>query len=151
MRLNLSALLCSIDLATKDLIEQSLLFLTGFFLGYLIRKLFTMRHFTAKQLHEHLAQPDTQPLLLDVREQWEFDYCSLKDSILIPMGQLPYELETLAAEIGLEREIIMICHHGIRSRQMGYYMEQAGFKNITNLDGGVEQWAEDVDKTMKRY
>lgn len=34
---------------------------------------------------------------------------------------------------------------------MGYYMEQAGFKHITNLGGGVEQWAEDIDKTMKRY
>lgn len=110
-----------------------------------------MRHFTPKQLQDYLAQSDTNPLLLDVREQWEFDYCSIKDSVLIPMGQLPSKLETLEAEIDHEREIIMICHHGIRSRQMGYYMEQAGFKSITNLDGGVEQWAEDVDKTMKRY
>lgn len=45
----------------------------------------------------------------------------------------------------------MICYHGIRSRQMGYYMEQAGFKSITNLDGGVERWAEDVETDMKRY
>lgn len=63
------------------------------------------------------------------------------------MGQLPDKLETLDSS----QEIIMICHHGIRSRQMGYYMEQAGFKRITNLDGGVEQWATDVGMTMKRY
>lgn len=106
-----------------------------------------MRHFTPKQLHEYLAQSDTKPLLLDVREQWEFDYCNIEGSVLIPMGQLPSKLE----ELDPLRETIMICHHGIRSRQMGYYMEQAGFKNITNLDGGVEQWAEDVDKIMKRY
>jgi rhodanese-related sulfurtransferase len=110
-----------------------------------------MRHFTPKQLQEYLAQADLQPLLLDVREPWEFEYCNIKNSILIPMGELPAQLDTLAAEIGHVREIIMICHHGIRSRQMGYYMEQAGFKNITNLDGGVEQWAEDIDITMKRY
>ncbi len=110
-----------------------------------------MRHFTPKQLQEYLALPDTDPLLLDVREQWEFEYCSIKDSILIPMRQLASKLETLEAEIHHEREIIMICHHGIRSRQMGYYMEQTGFKSITNLDGGVERWAEDVEKTMKRY
>ncbi len=110
-----------------------------------------MRHFTPGQLQNYLAQSDTNPLLLDVREQWEFDYCRIKDSVLVPMGQLPSKLEMLEAEIGYEREIIMICHHGIRSRQMGYYMKQAGFKNITNLDGGVEQWAEDVEKTMKRY
>ena len=106
-----------------------------------------MRHFTPKQLQEFLASTNEQPLLLDVRERWEFEYCSIEGSVLIPMGQLPDKLETLDPS----QEIIMICHHGIRSRQMGYYMEQAGFKRITNLDGGVEQWANDVDMTMKRY
>ncbi len=106
-----------------------------------------MRHFTAKQLHEYLAQAETAPLLLDVRELWEFEYCNIEGSVLIPMGELPAKIDTLDRQ----QDIIMICHHGIRSRQMGYYMEQAGFKHITNLEGGVEQWAEDVDATMKRY
>ena len=106
-----------------------------------------MRHFTPRQLQDYLAQSDTKPLLLDVREQWEFEYCSIKGSILIPMGELASKIDTLDPL----KETIMICHHGIRSRQMGYYMEQAGFKSITNLDGGVEQWAEDVETDMKRY
>jgi len=106
-----------------------------------------MRHFTPIQLKEFLASTNEQPLLLDVRERWEFEYCNIEGSVLIPIGQLPNKLETLDKS----QEIIMICHHGIRSRQMGYYMEQAGFEHITNLDGGVEQWANDVDKTMKRY
>ena len=106
-----------------------------------------MRHFTPTQLQQYLAQTETDPLLLDVRERWEFDYCHIEGSVLIPMGELPDKLDTLNPQ----QDIIMICHHGIRSRQMGYYMEQAGFKHITNLDGGVEQWAEDVDITMKRY
>jgi len=106
-----------------------------------------MRHFTAKQLHEYLTQTDSNPLLLDVRERWEFEYCHIEGSTLISMGELPSKMNTLDPQ----QDIIMICHHGIRSRQMGYYMEQAGFKHITNLDGGVEQWAEDVDTTMKRY
>ena len=121
-----------------------------------------MRHFNAKQLHDYLgslAVTDSAPLLLDVREQWEFDYCHIEGSVLIPMGELPAELDSfdtemdagIDADLDHEREIIMICHHGIRSRQMGYYMEQAGFSSITNLDGGVEQWAKDIDKTMKRY
>ena len=106
-----------------------------------------MRHFTPRQLQDYLAQSDTKPLLLDVREPWEFEYCSIKGSILIPMGELASKIDTLDPL----KETIMICHHGIRSRQMGYYMEQAGFKSITNLDGGVEQWAEDVETDMKRY
>jgi rhodanese-related sulfurtransferase len=113
-----------------------------------------MRHFSPLQLKEYLSSlsnNDDQPLLLDVREQWEFDYCNIEGSVLIPMGELAAELDSFTDEYDYDREIIMICHHGIRSRQMGYYMEQTGYKNIINLDGGVEQWAEDVDKTMKRY
>lgn len=110
-------------------------------------KIFFMRHFNAKELHGYLALADTSPVLLDVREVWEFEYCKIEGSILIPMGKLPAKLGSLDPL----SDIIMICHHGIRSRQMGYYMEQQGFKNITNLDGGVEQWAEDVDTKMKRY
>ena len=110
-----------------------------------------MRHFNPTQLKAYLNEADTAPLLLDVREPWEFEYCNIEGSILIPMGKLASRLDTLKAEIGHERDIIMICHHGIRSRQMGYYMEQAGFTSITNLDGGVEQWATDVEPTMKRY
>ena len=106
-----------------------------------------MKHISPIQLHEYLSDCETPPLLLDVREPWEFEYCHIKGSILIPMGKLANKLD----ELDQERETIMICHHGIRSRQMGYYMEQAGFKNIVNLNGGVEQWAEDVETSMKRY
>lgn len=118
-----------------------------------------MRHFSPTQLHEYLSQlseKDTAPLLLDVREPWEYEYCNIEGSMLIPMRELATELDGLHDELmdelgSYDREIIMICHHGIRSRQMGYYMEQAGFKSITNLDGGVEQWAQDVEQTMKHY
>ena len=113
-----------------------------------------MRHFTPQQLQDFInesAKNDMPPLLLDVREPWEFEYCHIEGSVLIPMGELASELETLQDEVDHDREIIMICHHGIRSRQMGYYMEQAGYKNITNLDGGVEAWAENVEPSMKRY
>ena len=106
-----------------------------------------MRNFSPKQLQEHLAQTEAQPLLLDVREPWEFEYCNIEGSVLIPMGELPSEIDKLDPL----KETILICHHGIRSRQMGYYMEQVGFKDVVNLEGGVERWADDVDKTMKRY
>jgi len=106
-----------------------------------------MRNFSPKQLQEHLSQSDPQPLLLDVREPWEFEYCNIEGSILIPMEELAAEIDHLDPL----KETILICHHGIRSRQMGYYMEQVGFKDIVNLEGGVERWADDVDQTMKRY
>jgi len=106
-----------------------------------------MQHYSARQLHDYLSQSGSDPLLLDVREPWEFEYCHINGSILIPMGKLPDKMN----ELDPQRETVVICHHGIRSRHMGYYMEQAGFKNIVNLDGGVERWADEVEPTMKRY
>lgn len=106
-----------------------------------------MRHFTAGQLHNYLKESETTPLLLDVREEWEYEYCHIAGSILIPMGQVPAHLE----ELDKKQEIVVICHHGIRSRHIGIYLEHAGFDNVINLEGGVEQWATDVEPTMQRY
>ena len=86
-------------------------------------------------------------MLLDVREPWEYQYCHIPQSKLIPMGQIMDEIETLQPE----QETILICHHGIRSRQVAYYLEQQGFTQVINLEGGVERWAQQVDTTMKRY
>lgn len=111
-----------------------------------------MRELSAQQLQTHLAacrsETDREPpLLLDVRQPWEFDICRIENSVLIPMAQIPAKMHDL--ETG--REIVVICHHGIRSRSVGRYLEQAGFSNIINLSGGVEQWAQTVDKQMPTY
>ncbi|MGD9390963.1 MAG: rhodanese-like domain-containing protein [Thioalkalispiraceae bacterium] len=106
-----------------------------------------MRHFTPRELHNHLGNGDNDPLLLDVREPWEFDYCRIEGSALIPMGQIEQHVE----ELDKDRETVVICHHGIRSRQVCYYLEYMGFTNVVNLEGGVERWADDVDPQMKRY
>ncbi|MEJ2052296.1 MAG: rhodanese-like domain-containing protein [Calditrichaceae bacterium] len=106
-----------------------------------------MRRFSALELHQYLSSGDNEALLLDVREQWEFDYCQIDGSILIPMGQIEYHVD----DLDRDRDTVVICHHGIRSRQIGYYLEHIGFSNVINLEGGVEAWANDVDPQMKRY
>ena len=106
-----------------------------------------MREFDAQQLELYLTACDVRPFLLDVRQPWEYDICHIAGSQLIPMGQIPAELE----ELDKNRETVVICHHGIRSRQMGYYLEQAGFDNIINLKGGLDAWAKVIDKTMATY
>ncbi len=106
-----------------------------------------MRRFSARDLKHYLGRCHKPPLLLDVREPWEYDKCHLDDSVLIPMRQIPDALDDLAQE----KEIVVICHHGIRSRQVAYYLEQNGIENVINLEGGVEAWARDVDQTMQRY
>ena len=106
-----------------------------------------MRRFSVTELKAYLDQCGEPPLLLDVREPWEYEKCQLSGSILIPMQQIPTMLDNLQQE----KETVVICHHGIRSRQVAYYLEQHGFDNVINLEGGVEAWARDVDPTMERY
>jgi len=106
-----------------------------------------MREFSAQELKAHLESCDEQPLLLDVRQPWEFDVCKIENSVLLPMSQITAEYNTL----DFDRETVVICHHGIRSRRVGRYLEEAGFSNIINLSGGVAQWAKTVDDQMPTY
>jgi len=106
-----------------------------------------MRELSAQQLHAYLTAAAEQPLLLDVREPWEFDKASIEGSTLVPMRSVPDRLQ----ELDPERETVVICHHGIRSRMVGHFLESQGFSNIINLSGGVASWARDVDQQMPTY
>ncbi len=106
-----------------------------------------MREMSAQQIHEHINSSAITPFLLDVREGWEYDICHIEGSTLIPMNTIPNQLDKLNPE----QETIVICHHGIRSRMVGRYLEQAKFRSITNLSGGVAAWAQTVDQTMPTY
>lgn len=106
-----------------------------------------MLELNAQQLKAHLEKSEHQPLLLDVRQPWEFDVCKLSNSVLVPMSTIPSEVESL----NINRETVVICHHGIRSRSVGRFLEQAGFSNVINLSGGMAQWAKTVDSKMATY
>ncbi len=110
-----------------------------------------MRHFTAAKLQAYLQTVSEKkppaPLLLDVREPWEYEHCHLEHSKLVPMRQIPDH----AVQLDPTQETVIICHHGIRSRQVAQYLESLGFTNLINLTGGVEAWAIDIDPSMKRY
>lgn len=106
-----------------------------------------MRQMTAMELRERLEEGGELPLLLDVREPWEFDICRIEGSQLLPMGRIVSSLDRLDPE----RETVVICHHGIRSQQVAYFLERNGFSRIINLQGGVDAWARDVDPEMRAY
>ncbi|GAB3379796.1 MULTISPECIES: rhodanese-like domain-containing protein [Massilia] len=107
-----------------------------------------MQHVTAPELAARLADPaQEQPLLLDVRENWEFETCHIAGSTQIPMHLIPLR----AGELPDEREIVCICHHGARSMQVASFLERNGFENVTNLTGGIHAWAVQVDPSMPKY
>lgn len=87
------------------------------------------------------------PVLVDVREPWEFAHCRIEDSISIPLGQLPARL----AELPRNRDLVLVCHHGSRSQHAAMLLAQRGFASVHNLRGGVEAWALEVDPAMQRY
>jgi rhodanese-related sulfurtransferase len=87
------------------------------------------------------------PVLLDVREPWEFQTCSIPGSIHIPMGEVPAR----AQELDPAAETVVICHHGGRSMQVALFLEKNGFGSTHNLTGGVDSWARTVDPSMPVY
>jgi rhodanese-related sulfurtransferase len=107
-----------------------------------------MQHITAPELAARLAQDDApKPLLLDVRENWEFATCQIPGSVQIPMALVPIRI----SELDDDREIVCICHHGARSMQVAAFLERNGFTDVTNLTGGIHAWAVQVDGAMPTY
>ena len=107
-----------------------------------------MQHITAPELAARLASEGADaPMLLDVRENWEFATCQIPGSVQIPMALVPIRI----SELDDDREIVCICHHGARSMQVAAFLERNGFTDVTNLTGGIHAWAVQVDGAMPTY
>jgi rhodanese-related sulfurtransferase len=107
-----------------------------------------MKNLSPAELHAWLRDSDRdKPLLLDVREPWEFQTCRIADSLLVPMRSLPARLP----ELDPGTPTVVICHHGARSMQVAYFLAHQGFSEVYNLAGGVSAWARSVDPAMPVY
>lgn len=106
-----------------------------------------MQQMTVRELKTRLDQTGAKPVILDVREDWETKLCALPGSTLIPMGQI----SARSAELDPESEIVVICHHGIRSLHVAKFLADQGFKRLYNLQGGVDAWAREIEPTMHKY
>lgn len=106
-----------------------------------------MQQISARQLADWMTGEARKPFLLDVREPWEYELCHLADSLPMPMNTVPTRL----GELDAEADIVVICHHGMRSMQVAMFLEQNGFGSIYNLAGGINAWAHEVDTSMNKY
>jgi rhodanese-related sulfurtransferase len=88
-----------------------------------------------------------QPLLLDVREPWEWERARIEGATHIPMREVPARL----GELDNAREVVAICHHGGRSQQVAMFLEKNGFARIHNLQGGLDAWSRSVDPAVPVY
>ena len=107
-----------------------------------------MKNISAPELARWLADESrSRPLLLDVREPWEFQRCSIAGSQLVPMREIAARKD----ELDSGAEVVVICHHGSRSMHVGLFLEKNGFEKVHNLAGGVDSWAKTVDPSMPVY
>ncbi len=107
-----------------------------------------MKNLSATELATWLADPARpRPLLLDVREPWEFQTCRIADSRHVPMQEIPARL----GEVDPQAEVVVICHHGGRSLQVAQFLARQGYGRVHNLAGGVDAWARSVDPAMPVY
>jgi len=107
-----------------------------------------MRQLHPAELKSWLDDPQRpRPVLLDVREPWEFERCHIAGATLLPMSRI----QSTFGQLDPGQEVVVICHHGVRSFHVARFLEHNGFENVINLAGGVDAWAKAVDHQMPTY
>lgn len=87
--------------------------------------------------------------LIDVRQPWENQLASLSGSMLIPLNELPERSKEIGAD--LDANLVVYCHHGIRSQSAAAFLERLGFENVQSLMGGIDAWSCEIDPAVPRY
>ena len=101
---------------------------------------------TVQELRQLLAQ-STPPLLLDVRESDEWQFCRIEGARHLPMSQIQQRV----GELESMQETVVVCHHGVRSLMVAEFLNGKGFARVASLTGGIEAWSALIDPSVPRY
>ena len=105
---------------------------------------------SVSETRERLAASGSSPLrLVDVRDPDEFAYCQLPGAELIPLATLPSEVAAKLPDKAAE--IIVYCHHGMRSMHAVGQLRALGYTNARSVAGGIDRWSREVDPEVPRY
>ncbi len=104
-----------------------------------------MKETTVEELKKKIDQEEDF-ILLDVREPYEYQISNI-DGKLIPQDDLPDRLD----ELDKSKEIVVMCRSGARSAKACNFLEKNGFNNVSNLKGGVNAWAREIDNSLPVY
>ena len=104
-----------------------------------------IRQLSAPEL-KALIDSGTPFELVDVRTEGEREVAAIEGSRLL--DRVYHD-----ALLQLDRDTPMVfqCHHGIRSQQAAEYFRREGFRNLSNLTGGIDAWSALVDPGIPRY
>jgi rhodanese-related sulfurtransferase len=109
---------------------------------------------TVQEVAAKLRQGDSF-LLLDVRELYELQSASLPEGTftLVPLSKLAAQ-QTAAlshAAQSKDAEIVVFCHHGVRSAQVTAWLRQQGWNNVLSMAGGIDAYAREIDPSVGVY
>jgi rhodanese-related sulfurtransferase len=88
--------------------------------------------------------------LIDVREPNEFALAKIEGASLIPMRQVPGELQELEKRAD-EAPLVVFCHHGVRSLNVVDWLRRQGVENCVSMAGGIDAWSLTIDPSVPRY
>lgn len=113
-----------------------------------LRKIESMDTCTVQELKEKHDRGDDF-VLIDVREADELAIASVEGACHIPLGEIPMRAPELT--MWKDKEVICMCHHGMRSARALQILESAGFTRVRNLTGGIHAWSVLVDPSVPQY
>ncbi len=102
------------------------------------------------QLAHELLSAQSKAVLIDVREPQEFALSRLDYGLLIPMQTIPAELQKLEA-LADEKDLLILCHHGVRSLQVTAWLRARGLENCYSIAGGIDRWSREIDSAVPTY
>lgn len=95
-----------------------------------------------------LLESDSDIVVLDVREPWEFETARIENSKHIPMNDIPARFNQ---ELDAEKHMVVVCHHGVRSMNVTAWLRKQGFEKVQSLRGGIDRWARQIDPKVPVY
>ena len=95
-----------------------------------------------------LLERNSDVVVLDCREPWEFDTARIEGSVHIPMNDIPARLQR---ELDPAKHTVVVCHHGVRSMNVTVWLRRQGYDKAQSLAGGIDRWARQIDPKVSVY
>lgn len=106
----------------------------------------TVQHISPAELAARLTQGEAI-VLVDVREGWEWEVAHIEGARLFPLS----DFARTGTELPADAEIVLYCHHGVRSMAAAQFLAARGFSRVSNLSGGIDRYSSEVDPQIPRY
>jgi rhodanese-related sulfurtransferase len=106
---------------------------------------------SVEEFAQRRVATDDDLQLIDVREPVEVEIASVDGFVNLPLSEFANWSGAIHSQFEVDKETVVMCHHGVRSAQMCMWLAQQGFTNLKNLTGGIDAYSSTVDSSIPRY